>query len=355
MPNAKAYTVKAGDTLWAISQRTFGAGHLWPSIYIFNNTRTIRRLRAGRGIVNPDLIQPGELIYLPRMPSRPRPSILTEPNRRAKATHPGLHGPQALAAKGATQSAPVSASNPAEHLQVRDWAFTYDLKGLPEVTYQGAGFQAVYKLEGTLTLQSAKEKPLVSFSKEGAEAEAEQECHSAFLDFTKSAKIDFNVRERKVSFENTFTVNGHAGAPDVEWGSALDDGAVIKCALKYKPFQGWLGPRAFGVAEFKVVLELRPDLDARGPRSAPLPIEDARPALVPPTPSHAVRDTLIGLTIVTCAVVVFVWSDGLSAPLSLRAASIGMGMILGGAAAAEAAGGRPSRAMPAMVRSASGS
>ena len=52
---AQTYTVKAGDTLWAISERFYGEGSQWSRIH-----------EANRGLIqDPDLIQPGWVLTIP--------------------------------------------------------------------------------------------------------------------------------------------------------------------------------------------------------------------------------------------------------------------------------------------------
>lgn len=43
---AATHKVKGGETLWSISKQHLGAGHLWPSIYIHNNSAEIVRQRG---------------------------------------------------------------------------------------------------------------------------------------------------------------------------------------------------------------------------------------------------------------------------------------------------------------------
>lgn len=54
-PAAQSYTVKSGDSLFAIAAKFYGDGELWPSIFAANT------LRSG----NPDLIYPGEVFSIP--------------------------------------------------------------------------------------------------------------------------------------------------------------------------------------------------------------------------------------------------------------------------------------------------
>lgn len=54
-PTAKTYTVKKGDTLWAIAARYYGKGSEYAKIYEAN----------GDKISNPNLIYPGQVLTLP--------------------------------------------------------------------------------------------------------------------------------------------------------------------------------------------------------------------------------------------------------------------------------------------------
>ena len=52
----QTYTVKSGDTLWAIAKKHLGSGNRWPEIYDKN-----------RSVIgdNPDLIKPGQVLTIP--------------------------------------------------------------------------------------------------------------------------------------------------------------------------------------------------------------------------------------------------------------------------------------------------
>ncbi|HLZ72573.1 MAG TPA: LysM peptidoglycan-binding domain-containing protein [Dehalococcoidia bacterium] len=49
------YVVRPGDCLWAIAQRYYGDGSLWPLLYAANADK----------VYNPNLIYPGEVLRLP--------------------------------------------------------------------------------------------------------------------------------------------------------------------------------------------------------------------------------------------------------------------------------------------------
>lgn len=52
-PAARTYTVEAGDTLWAIAERFYGDGGRYQAI------------ADASGVLNPDLIQPGQVLTIP--------------------------------------------------------------------------------------------------------------------------------------------------------------------------------------------------------------------------------------------------------------------------------------------------
>jgi len=55
-PAPKTYTVKSGDSLWAIAKQLLGDGSRWKEIY-----------NANTGVIgsNPDLIYPGQVFRIP--------------------------------------------------------------------------------------------------------------------------------------------------------------------------------------------------------------------------------------------------------------------------------------------------
>jgi nucleoid-associated protein YgaU len=59
-PESKFYTVKSGDTLWAISEREYGKGQGDKYNVIFEANKPM--------LTNPDLIYPGQVLRIPPLP-----------------------------------------------------------------------------------------------------------------------------------------------------------------------------------------------------------------------------------------------------------------------------------------------
>jgi hypothetical protein len=71
------YTVAVGDSLWSIAQVRLGNGHQWKRLWRYNNRADVVK-RTGRGIPDPNLIYPGQILLLPVLPEhvvrRPAPT-----------------------------------------------------------------------------------------------------------------------------------------------------------------------------------------------------------------------------------------------------------------------------------------
>ena len=58
------YTIKLGDTLWALAEKYLGVGTAWPAIMAFTNQKNIEDPTFAR-IENADVIHPGWKLYIP--------------------------------------------------------------------------------------------------------------------------------------------------------------------------------------------------------------------------------------------------------------------------------------------------
>ncbi|HTH98433.1 MAG TPA: LysM peptidoglycan-binding domain-containing protein [Stellaceae bacterium] len=339
MTRTAAHKVKAGDTLWSIAKRHYGAGHVWPSIYIYNNSPAVKRQRGNRGIVNPNLIHPGEVVYLPPigshlvndpairrqvteqmssakpgsthpgsghvpaatgtshlgkpspapvMPSFPRPMGPTSPNiGNAPSTAPGRvansNGPAGHTIPHPVASQPHTTphvDNPAEHLMVKGFAYAYRLDDLPLVTQHYPGFTVTIKMQGVIAIQADDKTALVTYSQKDVQLQARKEADSVYGQLLSDQKVTWDRAKNAVNFECVLTTRANAHAVSTAISAAVSNGKpVIRSIITFPKMSGMLAKHTWGTAEFKVVLEISPDPETRGPAPAPV----TAPA---PAPSH---------------------------------------------------------------------
>ena len=91
------HVVKSGESLWRISEKTLGGGAQWPRLWRYNNRRDVVKVTR-RGIPDPDLIYPGQVLLIPVLPHLP-----------VRTTHP----PPAPPASGGAPPVASGSSTPA--------------------------------------------------------------------------------------------------------------------------------------------------------------------------------------------------------------------------------------------------
>jgi nucleoid-associated protein YgaU len=121
------YIVKPGDNLWNISKFHLGAGAQWRRVWRYNNRTAVVQI-TGRGIPNPDLIYPGQVLLLPILPGSARQGTTsaqtqaaTPPARQpavvvAPSSPPPGQSGQPLRAPQPAVPGPRSDNQPAESL-----------------------------------------------------------------------------------------------------------------------------------------------------------------------------------------------------------------------------------------------
>jgi hypothetical protein len=90
MTQPAIYTVQPGDSLFSIAQRLYGDGTKWPLIFDYCNSQVVGP--------NPDLIRPGEVLYIPpivltcTVTATPILNARALPNTQSAILHRFAHG-----------------------------------------------------------------------------------------------------------------------------------------------------------------------------------------------------------------------------------------------------------------------
>lgn len=268
---AKVHKVKSGETLWGISKHHYGQGHLWPSIYAYNNTPEIVRQR-GRHLVNPHLIHPGDVIFLPTT----RPDKIGKP---ISAPPPAANAPSASASKPTVQAKEGLPSksyrpvppNPADTIVALDFPFRFIFPEATLYSVEGPGWRATAKLVGSVFLQRDRKVPLVTYSNKGAEASAKMQANFALSQLTSEAKISFDRASGTVKFENSMTTRANADSPGtkVTFTVAPNGSLVGKGSIVFPTLKGRVAGFAYVSGDLRVDLEITVDDQNRAvPQSA---------------------------------------------------------------------------------------
>lgn len=250
------HKVKSGETLWSMSKQHLGAGHLWPSIYIHNNSPQVVRQR-GKRLVDPNLIHPGDIIYLP-------PTGHGVPRLRISALPPG---PAAASARAASTIAPSnrrdlatpsSQSNPAGRIMVPETAVKYVFPDQVLYTSEVPGWKITAKLAGSVTLQRTLKVPMVVYSNKGFEASVKQQANLALSQLTSDAKMSFDPAKGTVKFENSLTTRANADAPSTKVAfSMTPDGRLVgKASIGMPTLRGFVSQYTFVANDVSVEMEV---------------------------------------------------------------------------------------------------
>ena len=254
---AATHKVKSGETLWAISKQHFGQGHLWPSIYIYNNLPDAVRQRGHR-LINPNLIHPGDVIFLPPTGhSAPKPRISAPPAATSSAR--SMNG----ATVNRVPSLPLvpkarTGDNPASQVLVPDFPVRYVFPDQVLYTATIPGWKVSAKLVGSIMLQRTRKVSMVTFSNKGAEVSAKTDANFALSRLTSESKVSFDPSSNVVKFECSMTTRAGVDLPGTKVTFSVGPGgnAVGRASIVMPTLKGFIGDYAFASGDLRVDFEI---------------------------------------------------------------------------------------------------
>ena len=358
----KSYRVKAGDTLSGIAETQLGRAAFWPRIYVYNNRPEVVAA-TGHRMMDPDKIRAGQLIGLPppepvhhphiraklhagrphrdqvTRPAIPAPTAPVQPAAGPQAGLPPAPAVPQSAAPASGGAGTAAGGGNASETKVNSFPFKYNLDLLPEQKIEGPNFEATVKYQGSIVIWLDKQIPLVTFTNRGAEAAAKQETDTVLGKLVSQAKISYDATNKRVSFENLLTTQGHGMPPSVvAVGIAADSSnpiPAIRAKFTAPKLEGKLGQHLFIAENITIIIDLRPRADdddiSRRPNPIPAPVPQPvrQRAWYEGTVSFIERHGLeIGAGVIIVAAVAsnFV-TFGTDTPIDIPAAAAAGGML----------------------------
>jgi LysM repeat protein len=221
------YTVARGDSLWSIAQAHLGNGHQWKRLWRYNNRADVVK-KTGRGISDPNLIYPGQILLLPVLPEhvvrRPPPTqdapvaatrLPRQPERiDTGGAFPAVRGTPALPPVTTIES-PISIK-----FHLKDLRF-------PPIIQPGAILEM--KLAGDVVLTSKRTYPAVYVTqRREIEAQAVMAANHAFGRLLAETELSYNAPSNTMTYRSMLVSQSHvANAPATAVGVQMDSNNPI--------------------------------------------------------------------------------------------------------------------------------
>lgn len=248
------HIVKAGDTLWDLSQQYLQDPKRWPEIWDYNNDAFVRlpaanKMRPSVSIKNPHLIFVGQKLLVPS-------GIIKKVN-------------QSLVSPVKGQSKAVN--------NVKSIPIKYSIDSKEYVQALPGGLIAKVKISAELTLQSLKAIPFVELQnnelniKASIKRENEAGVNKLLSDFT----IGLNPKSKEISFESQITVNSGESYQQT-WSTKvtldpITGQPIYTVSIKFPEIKGRLGNQAYLASQYQIDIEISKD-EVRGKQNNLVPV-----------------------------------------------------------------------------------
>jgi LysM repeat protein len=247
------HIVKAGDTLWDLSQQYLQDPKRWPEIWDYNNDAFVRlpaanKMRPSVAIKNPHLIFVGQKLLVPtNMMKKIKQAPLSPAKGKSKAVN-----------------------------NVKSIPIKYSIDSKEYIQALPGGLVAKVKISAELTLQSLKAIPFIELQnnelniKASIKRENELGVNKLFSDFT----IGLNPKTKQISFESQMTVNSGESYQQT-WSTKvtldpITGQPIYTVSIKFPEIKGRLGNQAYLASQYQIDIEISKD-ETRGRQGNVMP------------------------------------------------------------------------------------
>lgn len=233
------YTVRQGDTLWAIAERYLGSPFEWPRLWRYNNRGEVVA-RTGQGIPDPNLIYLGQKLMVPLIKDEYRGPI-GQPLAKCK------------------QPEKMDLTN-----IEKPFSFSYDLSDIKKIEFKGPGYRVTAKLSGKVTLTTKKKYPITAgLSNKGVELEVTNSANNALGTLISDTSVQFDANTKKISLKSSLVSRSDSSGlvPESYAGVEVSTGGQLKLVytIKLPDLKGKVGDFYFNALDCSYIIELEPD------------------------------------------------------------------------------------------------
>jgi hypothetical protein len=288
------YTVKQGDNLWNIAQEKLGDGSQWPRIWRYNNRAAVIK-QTGRGIPDPDMIYPGQLLILPVLSNSGKPgraggvtsitpSYLQQPNQ-VPTTSPQM-GP--LSRELPKIQSPISIK-----YRLDDFMF-------PPMAQPGVILEV--KMSGDILLMSKKSYPAIYVTqRREIEAQVVSQANRSVNSLVNDLRLIYDSNKKTLTYRSMLVAKGNSPqSVSTAIGVEIDSGSPfpkLRFEYRFPKLDGSIDNFYYAAFDVKIIvlMTLKPEQP---------PLDRARPILNEPKPAINWNKVLgVGL-LATSAVIV---------------------------------------------------
>lgn len=281
------HIVKAGDTLWDLSQQYLQDPKRWPEIWHYNNDAFVRlpaanKMRPSVAIKNPHLIFIGQKLLVPT-------KIIKNNNQHST----NASNSNSKAAKS-IRSIPVKYSvNSREYKQI-----------LP------MGLTATVKVSADVTLQSENAYTFAELSNNelNIKASIKRKNQEALDKLLSGFTLGLNTKTNQISFESQITVNS-GESYEHTWNTKvtlnpITGQPIYTVSIKFPEIKGKLGRQLYLASQYQVDIEITNETSIQGQGAAVVPVSS--PVVI--AAKHQSNDWAyaIGAALIVGAVVIVV-------------------------------------------------
>jgi LysM repeat protein len=251
------HIVKAGDTLWDLSQQYLQDPKRWPEIWDYNNDAFVRlpaanKMRPSVAIKNPHLIFVGQKLLVPTKMMKNNNQLSTKSSNSKSQAATSI------------RSIPVKYSvNSREYKQI-----------LP------MGMTATVKISAEVTLQSDNAYTFAELSNNelNIKASIKRKNQDTLEKLLSGFTLGLNTKTKQISFESQITVNSgesyeHTWSTKVTL-NPITGQPIYTVSIKFPEIKGKLERQLYLASQYQVDIEITNEgsVQGQGPTAVPSPV-----------------------------------------------------------------------------------